>query len=73
MCLKHITAPVTPGRLQRQGGPSDERPAASAGKNPEKIPTAYLAGFVNAVSSKVHGFSENPLGYFNIQGVTKSG
>lgn len=33
----------------------------------------FYVPFVNAVSSKVHGFSENPLGYFNIQGVTKSG
>jgi peptide/nickel transport system substrate-binding protein len=28
--------------------------------------------FVNAVNNHVHGFSENPLGYFNIVGVTKS-
>ncbi len=28
--------------------------------------------WVNAVGKKVHGFSENPLGYFNLQGVTKS-
>jgi peptide/nickel transport system substrate-binding protein len=28
--------------------------------------------FVNGVSNRVHGFSENPLGYFNLQGVTKS-
>ncbi len=28
--------------------------------------------FVNAVNKSVHGFSENPLGYFNLQGVTKS-
>jgi peptide/nickel transport system substrate-binding protein len=32
----------------------------------------YYVPFVNAVSTKVHGFSENPLGYFNLQGVTKS-
>ena len=28
--------------------------------------------WVNAVNKKVHGFSENPLGYFNLQGVMKS-
>jgi peptide/nickel transport system substrate-binding protein len=28
--------------------------------------------WVNALNKKVHGFSENPLGYFNLQGVTKS-
>ena len=28
--------------------------------------------FVNAVNTKVHGFAENPLGYFNLQGVTLS-
>lgn len=32
----------------------------------------YYVPFVNAVSTKVHGFSENPLGYFNLAGVTKS-
>lgn len=32
----------------------------------------YYVPFVNAVSTKVHGFSENPLGYFNLRGVTKS-
>ena len=32
----------------------------------------YYIPYINAVSSKVHGFSENPLGYFNLQGVTKS-
>jgi len=32
----------------------------------------YYVPFVNAVSSHVHGFHENPLGYFNLQGVTKS-
>jgi peptide/nickel transport system substrate-binding protein len=32
----------------------------------------YYVPFVNAVNSKVHGFSENPLGYFNLAGVTKS-
>jgi len=34
--------------------------------------TLYYAPFVNAVSTHVHGFSENPLGYFELQGVTKS-
>jgi len=32
----------------------------------------YYAPFVNAVNSKVQGFHENPLGYFNLQGVHKS-
>ncbi len=32
----------------------------------------YYSPFVNGVSNKVHGFSENPLGYFNLAGVTKS-
>jgi peptide/nickel transport system substrate-binding protein len=32
----------------------------------------FYTPFVNAVTSKVHGFSENPLGYFNLAGVTKS-
>ncbi len=32
----------------------------------------YYNPFVNAVNKSVHGFSENPLGYFNLQGVTKS-
>jgi peptide/nickel transport system substrate-binding protein len=32
----------------------------------------YYVPFVNAVNTKVHGFSENPLGYFNLAGVTKS-
>lgn len=32
----------------------------------------YYAPFVNAVNSHVHGFHENPLGYFVFQGVTKS-
>jgi peptide/nickel transport system substrate-binding protein len=32
----------------------------------------FYVPFVNAVSNSVHGFSENPLGYFNLQGVTKS-
>jgi len=32
----------------------------------------FYSPFVNAVNAKVHGFSENPLGYFNLQGVTKS-
>jgi len=32
----------------------------------------YYIPYINAVSTKVHGFSENPLGYFNLQGVTKS-
>jgi len=30
------------------------------------------APFINAVGSRVHGFSEHPLGYFNLQGVSKS-
>jgi peptide/nickel transport system substrate-binding protein len=32
----------------------------------------YYLPYINAVSNHVHGFSENPLGYFNLQGVTKS-
>lgn len=32
----------------------------------------YYNPFVNAANNHVHGFSENPLGYFNLQGVTKS-
>ena len=32
----------------------------------------FYTPYINAVSSKVHGFSENPLGYFNLEGVTKS-
>jgi peptide/nickel transport system substrate-binding protein len=32
----------------------------------------FYVPFVNAVATNVHGFSENPLGYFNLQGVTKS-
>jgi ABC-type transport system substrate-binding protein len=32
----------------------------------------YYAPFVNAVNNHVHGFHENPLGYFVFQGVTKS-
>jgi peptide/nickel transport system substrate-binding protein len=32
----------------------------------------FYVPFVNAVSNSVHGFSENPLGYFNLEGVTKS-
>jgi peptide/nickel transport system substrate-binding protein len=32
----------------------------------------FYVPFVNAVSNSVHGFSENALGYFNLQGVTKS-
>ena len=32
----------------------------------------YYVPFVNGVSNKVHGFPENPLGYFNLEGVTKS-
>lgn len=32
----------------------------------------FYRPFVNAVSSHVHGFHENPLGYFVFQGVTKS-
>lgn len=31
----------------------------------------YYSPFVNGVSKDVHGFSENPLGYFNLQGVHK--
>jgi hypothetical protein len=34
--------------------------------------TVYYNPFVNAVNKSVHGFSESPLGYFNLQGVTKS-
>jgi peptide/nickel transport system substrate-binding protein len=32
----------------------------------------FYQPYINGVSSKVHGFSENPLGYFNLMGVTKS-
>lgn len=32
----------------------------------------FYTPYINAISTKVHGFSENPLGYFNIQGVSKS-
>ncbi len=32
----------------------------------------YYAPFINAVNSHVHGFHENPLGYFVVRGVTKS-
>jgi peptide/nickel transport system substrate-binding protein len=32
----------------------------------------FYSPFINAISNKVHGFSENPLGYFNVEGVTKS-
>jgi peptide/nickel transport system substrate-binding protein len=32
----------------------------------------FYTPYINGVSSKVHGFSENPLGYFNLEGVTKS-
>jgi ABC-type transport system substrate-binding protein len=28
--------------------------------------------FINFTSNKVHGFSEDPLGYFNLMHVTKS-
>jgi hypothetical protein len=40
----------------------------------QKIPfyPLFYVPFVNAVASNVHGFSENPLGYFNLEGVTKS-
>lgn len=31
----------------------------------------YYTPFVNAVSSQVHGFHQNPLGYYVFQGVTK--
>jgi peptide/nickel transport system substrate-binding protein len=34
------------------------------------LPLFYVP-FVNAAASNVHHFSENPLGYFNVQGVTK--
>lgn len=34
------------------------------------LPLFYVP-FVNATANNVHNFSENPLGYFNIQGVTK--
>ncbi len=40
-------------------------------QNAPFFPLFYVP-FVNAVSSHVHGFSENPLGYFNLEGVTKS-
>jgi len=32
----------------------------------------YYSPFVNAISTRVKGFHENPLGYFNLQGVHKS-
>jgi peptide/nickel transport system substrate-binding protein len=32
----------------------------------------YYTPFINAVNKRVHGFSETPLGYFYLQGVTKS-
>jgi hypothetical protein len=32
----------------------------------------YYSPFVNAVSPRVHGFSQAPLGYFNLRGVRKS-
>jgi peptide/nickel transport system substrate-binding protein len=32
----------------------------------------YDVPYVNAVSARLHGFGENPLGYFNLEGVTKS-
>lgn len=32
----------------------------------------YYPLYIDAVSSKVHGFSQIPLGYFQLQGVTKS-
>ncbi|HZU13993.1 MAG TPA: ABC transporter substrate-binding protein [Chloroflexota bacterium] len=32
----------------------------------------FYVPFANAVANGVHGFSENPLGYFNLQGVHKS-
>lgn len=40
-------------------------------QNEPFFPLFYVP-FVNAVSNRVHGFSENPLGYFNLEGVTKS-
>lgn len=33
----------------------------------------FYVPYVNAVSNNVRGFSENPLGYFNLQGVRKTG
>lgn len=40
----------------------------------EQVPfyALYYQPFVNAVSSKVTGFAENPLGFFVLQGVNKS-
>lgn len=32
----------------------------------------FYVPFANAIANNVHGFSENPLGYFNVEGVTKS-
>jgi peptide/nickel transport system substrate-binding protein len=32
----------------------------------------YYPKYIDAVSTKVHGFSQIPLGYFNLRGVTKS-
>jgi ABC-type transport system substrate-binding protein len=34
--------------------------------------TPYYALYLDGVSTKVHGFSQNPLGFFQLQGVTKS-
>jgi peptide/nickel transport system substrate-binding protein len=41
-------------------------------ENSPFFPLFYVP-FVNAVANNVHGFSENALGYFNLQGVTKTG
>jgi len=40
----------------------------------QEVPFLYLVyvPFINGVNSKVHGFAENPLGYFVFQGVTTS-
>ena len=40
----------------------------------QEVPFLYLVyvPFINGVSNKVHGFAQNPLGYFVLQGVTKS-
>ncbi|MGH2410632.1 MAG: ABC transporter substrate-binding protein, partial [Chloroflexota bacterium] len=40
----------------------------------QQVPFFYLAytPFINGVNNHVHGFGENPLGYFVLRGVTKS-
>jgi peptide/nickel transport system substrate-binding protein len=40
----------------------------------QQVPFFYIAyiPFLNAVNNHVHGFGENPLGYFILKGVTKS-